>query len=160
MVGGVKKKKTQQRSTQGGAAQQCLKRLMWVDSQLVGNEQFQKTRQGMPSLHGLLRSFHSRFFWVFLRSDCSDPIVGDMLGFRMTDKDSNEADGNPQPPRWCYPPQQETRGYSKAVTLTIDQPHIELPFPPELAPRVLSPIDCQTDKGFCMPRAGSRVVER
>ena len=70
-------------------------------------------------MHGLLRSFHSHFFWVFLRSNCFDPIAGDMLGFRMTDNDSNEADGTPQPPRWCYPPQQETRGYSRAVTLTV-----------------------------------------
>ena len=53
MVGGVKRRKHQQRSTQGGAAQRCLKRLMWVDSQLVGNEQFQKTRQR-----------HAEFTWT------------------------------------------------------------------------------------------------
>ena len=73
----------------------------------------------------LLRSFHAHFFWVFLRSNCSDPIVGDMLGFRMTDNDSNEADGTPQPPQWCYPPQQETRGYSRAVTLSLSRKAVQ-----------------------------------
>jgi hypothetical protein len=62
---------------------------------------------------------------VFLRSNCSDPIVGDMLGFRMTDNDSNEADGTPQPPQWCYPPQQETRGYSRAVTLSLSRKAVQ-----------------------------------
>ena len=104
MVGGVKRRKHQQRSTQGGAAQRCLKWLMWVDVQMgrcseVQMGESQKTwalvlSQKMPSLS---------LFWVFLRSNCFDPIVGDMIGFRMADNDSNEADGPPQPPQWCYP---------------------------------------------------------
>ena len=30
MLGGAKRRKHQQRSTRGGAAQQCLKRLIWI----------------------------------------------------------------------------------------------------------------------------------
>ena len=84
--------------------------------------------QKMPSLSlfwVFLRMPSLSLFWVFLRSNCVDPIVGDMLGFRMADNDSNEADGTPQPPQWCYPPQQETRGYSKAVTLSLSRKAVQ-----------------------------------
>ena len=39
------RRKHQKRSTQGGAAQRCLKRLMWVDPLESRNERAQKTRQ-------------------------------------------------------------------------------------------------------------------
>ena len=39
------RRKHQKRSTQGGAAQRCLKRLMWVDPLERLNERVQKTRQ-------------------------------------------------------------------------------------------------------------------
>ena len=39
------RRKHQKRSTQGGAAQRCLKRLMWVDPLESLNERVQKTRQ-------------------------------------------------------------------------------------------------------------------
>ena len=47
MVGGVKRRNTKSaaRRVVQRAAQRCLKRLMWVDSQLVGNERFQKAEQ-------------------------------------------------------------------------------------------------------------------
>ena len=51
MVGGVKRRK---HNSAARRVVQCSgKRLMWVDSQLVGNEQFQKTRQR-----------HAEFTWT------------------------------------------------------------------------------------------------
>ena len=54
MVGGVKRRKHQKRSTQeGGAAQRCLQRLMWVDPLESRNERAQKIRQR-----------HAQFLWT------------------------------------------------------------------------------------------------
>ena len=64
MVGGVKRRKHQKRSTQGGAAQRCLKRLMWVDPLESRNERAQKTRQRHAEFPWT--SAIVSLFWVFL----------------------------------------------------------------------------------------------
>jgi len=64
VVGGVKRRKHQKRSTQGGAAQRCLKRLMWVDPLESRNERAQKTRQMLAEFPWT--SAIVSLFWVFL----------------------------------------------------------------------------------------------
>ena len=58
------RRKHQKRSTQGGAAQRCLKRLMWVDPLESRNERAQKTRQMLAEFPWT--SAIVSLFWVFL----------------------------------------------------------------------------------------------
>ena len=71
----VKRREHQQRSAQDGAAQRAavfeatdVERFAW---DLRETSEPRKPGSCMPDFHGLLRSFHSHFFWVFHLHSCA-----------------------------------------------------------------------------------------